>query len=282
MFEIRVNSLDNGELFSELIDGTTIVGLLRYDVLVECQEQKIEPGTNVKAKITLLNLGDYYEDVDLVWGVEDSSLKSIGKSSLPLAIYGGQKKELEQSFYVPINAKQGTYSFFAEVNFADQTKRGSCGFVVEAGVDFLYKRINELEKKMNELQETIKNLRNEGFDVDALEERLLAIRKIILETREQINPEQFDTISEKITSIEEKSREIETLVQEIKKSTEFKDMQEKFTIIGIAGAIVLLLLAVMYKFGFDKKIKDTFFKDLGTKTTNAKKQTTKRRKKGKT
>ena len=129
---LEIFSPDKKTKFGELVDSFDLGGQFTYDVKVQCSETSINSGNDIGANIELLNLGDYFEDIDVSWWVEDQSGKQVGLSSIPLALFPREPKQILQKIYVPQDWQSGSYTFKAQVEYGGKKKQGSCSFTVES------------------------------------------------------------------------------------------------------------------------------------------------------
>lgn len=128
---LEIFSTDKKTKYAELAESFDLAGQFKYDVVVSCKQTSVTAGNDIAATITLQNFGDYFEDVDVSWWIENPSGNRIGQSFVPLALQPREPKNIEENIFVPQNAAQGQYVFKAQVNYRGETRAGSCSFYVE-------------------------------------------------------------------------------------------------------------------------------------------------------
>ena len=124
-------SLDKNTVFDRLVEKFVVGGgIWQYDILTACQKKIVEAGENADAKIFLLNLGNYYEDVLLEWWVEDRNSAAIGKSTFTFALYPDENREMMQSVFIPKETPAGKYIFKAKVSYGNLSQGSECSFEI--------------------------------------------------------------------------------------------------------------------------------------------------------
>jgi len=174
--EIMLFSYDRKTLYDELVETFDIGGKVKYDVIVQCLGDMVKKGGNASAKITVLNLGDYYEDVGLTWSVEGPDGRAIGTSSLAMALYTNESKELIRSVKIPRESERGYYQFKAEVDYNGQKTGARCSFLVEEDKEYYEKTLKKNEERLQKLAEEVQGKKEEGYNVLRIEEMIREAR----------------------------------------------------------------------------------------------------------
>jgi hypothetical protein len=128
--EVTLYSADGTKIYDTHSTTFDVPGILIYDVDVQCLNSTVVPGQYVDANITIWNLGDYYQDVQLNWWIEKDQNYSSG--SLPVAVYPNQQRSFVRSLYVPLTAPDGLYYYKSTVSFGSNQSYGYCSFYVSS------------------------------------------------------------------------------------------------------------------------------------------------------
>jgi len=198
---VSLHSLDKRTKFDEIIESFILGGSFTYDVVVECLSQIVRQGSDARANISYLNLGDFFGDVDLSYWVEDSQGRIFNKNSLPVAIYPDEPKVINGSILIGENFVPGTYFFKASVLFGDSEKSGSCSFLVETEKDYYENQIGQLAAELEELKKSSADLKEKGYNTLEVEEKLEKIGERIEAFKENFSnasSDENDTELEKI------------------------------------------------------------------------------------
>jgi hypothetical protein len=198
---IMLMSVNERTVFAELSESFGITGELRYDIAVDCTEKIVIPNSNAGALIEVLNLGDYYEDVDLSWGVKAPDGTIIGEGNIPIAVQTGKSREFRREAFIPDNAETGTYTFYAEVEFEGEKRRGSCAFTVEKNQEYYNLKIEELEKRLEELESIIDDKRKAGISTEAVDNEIATAKKLLAAATAQTRSGDFKELDKKITAL---------------------------------------------------------------------------------
>jgi PGF-pre-PGF domain-containing protein len=134
---VKLYSPDKSVLYDTKVLRIDMEGELRYDVSIQCQ-QSVSRGNAVDLNIFILNAGDYYQDIDVSWGVADPEGKEITRSSTPLALRPKENRLMQQKIAIPETALIGSYTAKATVKYNGEEKTGTCSFNVRpVGAVFL-------------------------------------------------------------------------------------------------------------------------------------------------
>ncbi|MFH1391834.1 MAG: hypothetical protein ABIH20_05975, partial [Candidatus Diapherotrites archaeon] len=258
IIEIKLMSINGRTVFTELSEAFGITGELRYDVAVECLEKVVIPDSDAHALITLLNLGDYYQDVDLSWRVEDPNFNVIEFGNIPIAVQTDDSRKLEKQAYIPDDALTGIYTFYAEVDFEGEKRQGSCSFTVEKNEDYYKKKLDSIEEKLRKLDSIIEEKKAAGISIDELEQEIREIRQMISDAKEQTTTGQFIGLGEKIIEIE---RRLMDITRNLKASTELSIIRILTTIVFfITGLILLVIVLILLTLSLSRSVRKAILK----------------------
>ncbi len=153
-YVIEFNLLDgsSNEKISGLIDTFSISGKESYGLYVKCFSDSISAGEALDANILVANAGNYYEDIQLKWGILDENNNEISRNTMPLAVYPNSFREIAAREIIPESSKPGLYKFAAELHYNSETKGASCAVVIEAyksGTELLSERVKSLQEELS-------------------------------------------------------------------------------------------------------------------------------------
>jgi hypothetical protein len=237
--EIKLFLADGTTLVTTFTESFIVTGKLRYDVDVECLDKLLRPDSTANASITLLNLGDFYQDVDLIWRVEDPNQKVIETGSIPVAVQSGESRNFVRAALIPAGSALGVYSFLAEVVFGEEKRQGKCSFSVVKDKEYYEAKLEILKAKLNELDSLIQTKKSQGIITTEIESRLKDIGSAISEASEKIVLEDFTGLDERLAKIEHDLNMAEEEAIQVK-----EDLFSKF-VISLLFPIAALILLVM-------------------------------------
>lgn len=133
---IQIFKADGTEELSKYVESFDVGGELVYDLAVTCLDTHVLPGKEVSARINIINLGDYFQDIQLTWWVESPIGEKIGQGALPLALYTNEARNLIRGVFIPDDAQKGGYSFKARLIRGELVLNGQCSFQVEGSKEF--------------------------------------------------------------------------------------------------------------------------------------------------
>lgn len=240
--QISLLSEFRDKIFHETVDTFNLQGIMRYDVSVECLEDLVKIGNKSSARITFINLGNYFKDVQLSWWLEGPAGNEIGFSSLPVALYSEESRNLIREIRIPPGSTNGEYFFKAKVEFSGQVAEGSCSFTVEEDEEYYEQKLERNSAKLDELQEVFEMLQARGLDVKEIETKVSRARTLVLALSAKIQRKDFSQLDEKIAELEVLNEEIEELE---KKSSELLFLQVPLGQMDLLIISMLLLLTVL-------------------------------------
>lgn len=157
-YVIELNLLEgssNGKIY-ELMDSFSISGKEAYEPYVKCFKDSLSVGEALDANILIANPGNYYEDIQLEWGIFDANNAKVTGGSMPLAVYPGSFRELTAREIIPESSKPGIYKFSAKLHYNSEVKSASCALIVEtykSSTEMLTERINSLQEELSASKE---------------------------------------------------------------------------------------------------------------------------------
>jgi len=247
--EILLFSYDRKTLYDEVVETFDIGGKVKYDVIVQCLDDLVKKGGNASAKITVLNLGDYYEDVGLTWGVEGPDGRTIGTSSLVMALYTNDSKELVRSIKIPMESKRGYYQFKAEVDYKGQKTEAMCSFLVEEDRGYYEKTLEKKEERLRKLVEEVQGKKEEGYSVSHIEEMIRGARIAASNIRAKIEREEFGGLDKEMGELDATIDEIEDAKNRLEAVVSFAPPFGLPEFLTVAALILLIAVAsILYQF----------------------------------
>jgi hypothetical protein len=236
--EIKLLSDDRHTVYDELVDTFDIAGMVRYDVSIECLDEVARIGSKANASITLLNLGDYYKDVELRWWIEDSNGKQIGLASLPIALYANESRSIVRSVNIPVGSKKGQYSFKAVVDYKGQKTEAFCNFITEESVEYYRKIIEAKEGQLDELNDLIQSKKEQGYDVAEIEKKISEARIIISLGKTKIG-------SGDLSELDNIVAKLDVAIEEITRAKKDLETEVYLALPQVLIALALILLIIV-------------------------------------
>jgi len=238
--EIKLLSDDRQTVHDDLVGTFDIAGIVRYDVSIECLDAVARIGSKANASITLLNLGDYYKDVELRWWIEDSDGKQIGLASLPIALYANETRSIVRSVNIPAGSKKGQYSFKTVVDYKGQKTEAFCNFTTEESVEYYRKVIESLETRLNELNNSVQSKKEQGHDVAEIEKKISETKTIISSGKAKIESGDFSELDGILAKVDAAIEEI-TLAEKALQTRAYLALPQAL----IALALILLIIVAL-------------------------------------
>lgn len=105
-----------GDYISSIQTSFSVQTTYIYDISTECQQSTVNPGNYISAKIEATNNGEYEDDVNIEWWIEDSAGAKYTSGSTVVNISTGHTWSSIKSLLVPSYADGGIYYFFANLS----------------------------------------------------------------------------------------------------------------------------------------------------------------------
>ncbi|MEK6821306.1 MAG: hypothetical protein AABY11_02825, partial [archaeon] len=172
LINIQLFKPDGSEKIGEFAQSFDVGGILRYDVVATCLEPNTIPGKDVSALINLINLGDYFQDMQFEWWVEGKNGEKVGAGTFPIALYNQESRSLVRSVHIPEGFPAGEYQFRAQLSYETTLIEGACSFNVKITKEYYEDELSYFQTVLKELE------------------------KIAETKRAKLSPETFERISE--------------------------------------------------------------------------------------
>ena len=187
-------------------------GLLRFDVVATCLEESVRKGSQASARFNLINLGDYFQDIQFAWWADSPREEKIGYGTFPLALYREESRSLVRSVTIPEDASVGQYTFKGELKINGSILEGQCSFFVQDDATFFVEKLSYARTRLDELTQlsSFKGLASDSAIVSKLSE----VRVLIGLLEEAVSENDFDQSQKLYDKIELSFGEISKLIQE--------------------------------------------------------------------
>jgi ABC-type branched-subunit amino acid transport system ATPase component len=212
LMRVQVFKMDGKELVGAFTQSFELGGVLRYDVMVSCLESSVLPGTEIPASMTLLNLGDFFQDTQVSWWIESPTGKKIGLHSMPIALYRKETRELVRSIPVPKNASLGEYAFKVEVRYSNEVREAQCSFLVQRNEDHYRSELGFLQERLNELKRIVDLAEKDGTAVSDYRERIRRTSQLLASLREAIDGNDWEKSD---AALRNAKKELDNLSEEL-------------------------------------------------------------------
>ncbi len=252
---LSLYSANRDSKFDEIIHVFDLAGNFRYDVIVECLKPFIKLGSQMDANITYWNMGDYFEDVDVSYWVEDFEGRIFGKTALPIALFPNEPQSFLGSVFIGQTAKPGQYNFWAKVIHNQLIKESFCSFSVEREESYYLKVIEMLEEDLNNALKCIEDKKNARLDVSALEIKYLSIKEALDLLKQKFLLGNFTNADEELDVLRARIIDLST---ECNAVFQPMFMLNLFFIFLLLLLLILLILFLIWKRRKKKEDRDTF------------------------
>jgi len=88
----NIYSADLNRLYDSSAVAINVSGELRFDVKVDCWRKVVRSGEFLDVNLFVLNLGDFYRDVNLIWNVNDDANNVLDSGEMAIAVKPGQSQ----------------------------------------------------------------------------------------------------------------------------------------------------------------------------------------------
>ncbi len=244
-----------------------IEGNLRYDLEIICSKDEITSGLPYYFNIIAYNLGDYYEDVELSWWLEDEKQQKIGFASVPVAITPEKSLTRMVLIFIPTNISPGVYTARTRLVLKDVTRDSFCSFLVRAPEDYYSELLSELEHQIQGLEEDLKTKKEQGVVVDYIVEELNELKEKYLLIKEKVNSAEYADLDRDITDLFAELNDLRDLSEKLEKEAAIDIRAMLFSLQTFLVAIFLItIITLLYgrrkgirikgvkKFSLEKKI----------------------------
>lgn len=183
-------------------------GLLRFDLVATCLEQDVRKGSEASARFNLINLGDYFQDIQFAWWAVSPQGKKVGYGTFPLALYREESRSMVRSITIPQDAEVGVYTFRGQLSINGSVLDGQCSFNVQDDTTFFEGKRDAARIRLDELTQlaALKNLSSDPEISSKLSEARVLIG-LLAEAISEKNFAQSQKLSDKVdatfTSISE-------------------------------------------------------------------------------
>lgn len=252
LLRIEIFKSDGSEQVGEFTKSFRVEGILRYDLSVSCLEKMVLTGKDASASLSLLNLGDYFQDIQLSWWAEDPQGKKMGEGVLPIALYRKETRNLVRSVTIPSKALLGQYTFKAQLRYQDLTVDGQCSFLVQNGEDYYRSQLAYHKQRLSELSRIIDLEEKNGRDVSDFRQKAQQVSSLLGELEQAINKKDFP-------KAEEANEEAKRLLSELSETlrmppTFFLALSPRELQWALLLLVILVLVMALY-FQYSKKKK---------------------------
>ncbi len=234
-------SPDKKTKYDEKISKYEIAGELRYDLAVTCSQGKGTAGRPFAFGIFASNFGDYYEDVDLSWLVEDGSSQKYGLASAPLAIPPDRTLSKDVQVQIPQNIRAGTYSARAHLEFGGVKKDASCTFTLETPEAYYDRAIEQLSEQLRALKEEMRTTSGSGETKAYIEEKNRALEGAITEMRQSLRNSDYSSLELSLPKAYSDLADVQGFHGRLRREASFNPT-----------ALLAMLLAALLVVGFGK------------------------------
>lgn len=160
LLRVQLFTPDGGEKIGEYAKNFDIGGLLRYDVVATCLDSSVVPGKEISAQINLINMGDYFQDMQFSWWVEGADAKKIGEGTFPIALYSDESRSLVRSVLIPPETPAGEYKFRTQLAYETTLIEGFCSFAVQTNKEYYSERLAYNTTVLAQLNELVQKRTN--------------------------------------------------------------------------------------------------------------------------
>ncbi len=193
-----------------------VEGLLRFDVVATCLEQTVRKGSEASARFNLINLGDYFQDIQFAWWAVSPRGKKVGYGTFPLALYRDESRSMVRSITIPPDAEVGEYTFMGQLSINGSVLDGQCSFIVQDDTTFFEGKLTASRTRLDELTQlaALKNLSSDSEITSKLSEARVLIgllEEALLEKNFSQSQKLSDKIDSTFTTISELIRQKSTI-----------------------------------------------------------------------
>jgi len=239
---ITLASLDKRVVYDIQTKRFDIVGDLRYDLEVVCDQIVARSGKPFNFAIKAMNFGDYYEDVDLSWWIQNSTGEKFGFSSSPYAVIPNGSFDKNASVFIPDSLPFGTYTARARLIFKDVEKESFCTFTLTSPQTYYVEIITQLDKELQQYEALAGQNINIGSAGNFLSERMKFLREKIELMRNHASNFDFEGLDNEIVEANTEMSRVRSLV-EITQNQSALDLSNAVNILwGAVGVILLIFI----------------------------------------
>ncbi|VVB98894.1 Uncharacterised protein [uncultured archaeon] len=231
---LTLASLDKRTKYDSKVLKIGVLGDLRYDLKVDCLLPKSTSGVPFDFNITATNFGDYYEDVDLIWWVQDWQNQKYGYASMPVAIKPDKSISKDVSVFIPANVRAGIYTARAHLEFQDVKKDATCVFQLDTPEVYYREAIEKLQRQVADLKAMLKEKQKQGNVTDYLGSKIAELEGKIALMKKALEDSDFTGLS---TALPQAYSELNDIL-------DLSGRLEKENALDIASIIGLFLAAL--------------------------------------
>ena len=243
IFTLTLVSADKSTKFAVTSKKIDLVGEFRYDLEAICNQTVAAGGIPFYFNILASNMGDYYEDVDLSWWIEDEAGKTFGFSSEPVAIVTSTTLTKNISVLIPENTKPGKYRAKTRLVINDVEKNGACEFTVRSPPVYYDEVLNQLEEQAKRVFENLNEKTSQGHITDYLLDKTRRMIDKINELRQKSANAEYAQLNTEIVDVIQQVNEITELEAGLtgEASLEILGLEKVIAVATVVSIIILLI-----------------------------------------
>ncbi|MFH1894961.1 MAG: hypothetical protein ABIJ74_00040 [archaeon] len=238
---VVLSSPDKMIKYDENVFRYDIAGEPRYDLEAICSDISATSGMPYDFNIVAYNLGDYYEDVELSWWIEDSRQQKIGFSSTPVAVFPGKSIKKTVSVFIPTNVVPGVYTAKVNLLFKEVERNAFCSFTLKSPKVYYGELLAELELEIAKLEEELKVKEGQGVVVDYIVEKLNKLKGKMILLKEKAGNYDYENLNEGITEVFAEINDLKNLTATVEREAAIN-----LTEIIRMGAVVVGTIFLIY------------------------------------
>ena len=208
---------------------------------VACPLKSAASGQPFDFKIFAKNMGDYYEDVDLTWWVEDSIGQKYGVSSSPVAIRPENDFEKPASVFIPLDVAKGQYNAKARLRLKTLEANASCAFVLSTPEEYFSTTLADISSRLDALEKRIDEKTSSGYRTDMLLQKLERARAKLAILQGSAANNNFTNLNVGVTDVLGDISDLSYDIDALEKTANI-DSTVLVTILGTAAAIVFIMV----------------------------------------
>ncbi len=213
ILHVEIYKPDDNTKIGEFAQSFDVEGLLRYDIVATCLETSVVPGKEASALFNLINMGDYFQDMQFSWWAENESGQKIGLGTFPIALYNQEQRTLARSVRIPENAKPGEYQLKAQLAYKETVIEGACSFEVKTSKEYYEEQLSYAQTVFKELEQIAESKR--GRFPPSVFERLNELRILLRLFENAIQNENYGSAEELYQTIRDFQEELSNkIIQE--------------------------------------------------------------------
>ncbi|MCR4369191.1 MAG: hypothetical protein NUV67_04770 [archaeon] len=220
-----------------------IVGNLRYDLVAQCLSASATPGAPYYINIAAQNMGDYYEDVDLAWWIEDEKGQRFGLGSTPIAIRPTESIDKTVPITIPEQLKEGKYTANVTLRIADLEKAASCSFTLKSPSTYYPEIIKGLEKQVIELEQSIAKTSATDSTKLYIQNRIRELKESITEMKGLVANAEYERLNDDIADTIEQINQLKDLENSYEREAPLTASSLGLILLAGAGIIILIFIA---------------------------------------